>query len=201
MCTYNRAALLPRAIESVLRQQESDWELIIVNDGSTDSTVEVVQKYVNQNPRITLITQSNHGIGFSRNTGVKVAKGLFITFLDSDDEFAPDHLATRRSILLDYDSVQLLHGGVMVVGNPFVPDKDNPGQTIHIEDCVVGGTFVIRYDVFENVGLFPEVRFADDAMFYANAMSKEITIAKTDYPSYVYYRDTPDSLCNTYLAT
>lgn len=81
--TFNRAKFIPRAIESVLGQTYSNWELIIVDDGSTDNTKEIVERY--SDPRIIYIYQSNQERGAARNTGIKNASGDFICFMDSDE--------------------------------------------------------------------------------------------------------------------
>lgn len=200
MCAFNRASLIPRAVSSLLSQSFTDWELIIVNDGSTDSTSELVQNYADNDSRITTVTIDNVGIGGARNVGVGFARGLFITFLDTDDEYESNHLETRRAMLLDNQHVEMLYGGIRVVGNPYVTDRNNAKMEIHLDQCAVGGTFVIRSDVFDRIGLFDEVRYADDALFYERASARNVMIGKTEFPSYVYYRDTPDSLCTLYGA-
>ncbi len=82
--TYNRAHLLPRMVKSVLNQTYSNWELIIVDDGSTDNTKQIVEEF--KDPRINYYYTINSGAADSRNTGVELAKNNYIVFLDSDDE-------------------------------------------------------------------------------------------------------------------
>ena len=81
--TYNRAAFLPKAIESVLAQTYTDWELIVVDDGSTDNTREVVSQYTDE--RITYIYQENSERSAARNNGIAYAKGEYVCFMDSDE--------------------------------------------------------------------------------------------------------------------
>ena len=88
--TYNRAAFLPKAIESVLAQTYTDWELIVVDDGSTDNTREVVSKY--SDVRITYIYQENSERSVARNNGIAHAKGEYVCFLDSDNYMLPNRL-------------------------------------------------------------------------------------------------------------
>lgn len=197
MCSYNRASLLPRAIESLLQQVEKDWELIVVDDGSSDNTFTLVQSYCTRHPNIRYLYHTNRGTGASRNAGILAACGLFVTFLDSDDEYLPQHLALRKQALVENPQVMFLHGGIEVIGNPFVPDKDNPSALIHVAECAVGGSFVIRRDMLLALGGFPHLRYADDAALYALAQQSGIPIANIEVPTYRYYRDTPDSLCNT----
>ncbi|MEP7154368.1 MAG: glycosyltransferase family 2 protein [Betaproteobacteria bacterium] len=94
--TYNRADVLPRAIASVLAQSFQDWELIVIDDGSTDNTAEVV---VGIDPRVRLLRKENGGCYVARNHGLRASTGKFITFLDSDDEWLPHFLELTTSFL------------------------------------------------------------------------------------------------------
>ena len=99
--TYNRANHLPKAIESVLAQSFTDWELIIVDDGSTDNTRELVASY--NEPRIKYFYQENAERSAARNNGIRNAKGEWICFLDSDDFFLPNHLHVFSSFVKEHD--------------------------------------------------------------------------------------------------
>src|SRR5688572_15780741 len=86
--TYNRAHLISRAIASVINQTFGEWELIIADDGSTDNTQEVVKGFLHDS-RIRYYKKGNSGAAESRNAGVKIASGNYVSFLDSDDEADP----------------------------------------------------------------------------------------------------------------
>ncbi len=88
---YNRAALVQRCVESVLRQPVDDWEMIVVDDGSTDGSVDVMRRFTDARIRV-IASPVNRGIGPSRNTGIDAAQGEWVICLDSDDEFTPDAL-------------------------------------------------------------------------------------------------------------
>ena len=97
--TYNRAKLLPRAIKSVLNQTFKDFEVIIVDDGSTDNTEEVINEFQKHNKRIKYIRhEKNKGAAAARNTGIKIAQGEYIAFQDSDDEWLPNKLEKQMEI-------------------------------------------------------------------------------------------------------
>ncbi|MDG2014753.1 MAG: glycosyltransferase [Pirellulaceae bacterium] len=200
ICTYNRSDLLPRALDSLLAQSESDWEAIIVDDASTDNTAEVVTKYTSACPNIRFFQRSvNRGVAAARNIGVTLSKGRYVTFLDSDDEYEVDHLAFRRRILVRDRMIQMLHGGIRIVGHPFVVDKDNPRETIHLSRCEVGGTFVIKNEVFQKIGGFDDLAYAEDSHFYETAIESGIQTYAVDHPSYIYYRNTIGQLTSQKL--
>src|SRR5690242_13806787 len=87
--TFNRARCVANAVDSVLVQTFKDCEVIVVDDGSTDATAEVLKGYGN---RVRVIQQSNRGVSAARNAGIRSARGEWIAFLDSDDIWNPDKL-------------------------------------------------------------------------------------------------------------
>ncbi len=195
LCAYNRAHLLPRALESLLQQDETDWEALIVNDGSTDETSSLASEYVRRFPQIRSMEHSNRGVGFSRTLGMMAALGEYCTFLDSDDEYLPNHLSSRRAILAQNPHTDVLHGGVEVIGNPFVADRNDPSKLIHISECVMEGTMVLRRRTALELGAFGTERYAEGAAFMEKARANGLTILHTNEPTYRYDRTTPDSLC------
>lgn len=109
--TYNRAHMLPKAIESVLSQTFNDWELIIVDDGSTDDTKKIVEGYTDQ--RIKYIYQDNQERSAARNNGIEHATGEYICFLDSDDYFLPEKLdSVNRFIATQTETEIIFYDGI-----------------------------------------------------------------------------------------
>lgn len=92
--TYNRAAMLPRAIRTVLAQTYRDFELIVIDDGSTDNTQTVLQSFTDSR-LVYLSHQQNRGVSAARNTGIRASRGAYIAFQDSDDEWWPTKLARQ----------------------------------------------------------------------------------------------------------
>ncbi len=97
--TYNRAQYIKEAIESVISQTYSDWELIVVDDGSTDQTFEILDKYAKQDKRIRYIRQSNAGPSTARNTALAQVSGKYIAFIDDDDRWLPEKLKLQVELM------------------------------------------------------------------------------------------------------
>src|SRR3989338_5782229 len=93
--TYNRAAMLCEAIESVLAQTFTDWELIVVDDGSTDQTPEVLAQYVTSDARIRVLCQANQRHPAARNAAIAISQSRYVAFLDDDDLWLPEKLALQ----------------------------------------------------------------------------------------------------------
>lgn len=192
MCTYNRGYIIERALESLQKQTCTDWECIIVDDESTDNTAKIVAPFLGKKVRYEY--HHHQGCAMSKNAGIKAARGRYISFLDSDDEYKPDHLSIRKKLLNDAPEIDLLHSDVEIVGNPFVPDKDHPGALIAIADCVVGGTFIIKRRSLDRADRFSDI-YSDDSAFLEKFMDKGNKVVKIASPTYIYHRDSPDSMC------
>ena len=102
---YNKAETIGRAIRSVLNQEYSDFELIVVDDGSTDDSADIVRGFYD--PRVRLIKQKNGGVSKARNTGIEVARYDYLTFLDADDEYLPFFLATIQKLINQFPNEKI----------------------------------------------------------------------------------------------
>lgn len=104
MPVYNSEKFLDKSLSSVLVQSFKEFELICIDDGSTDNSLLILQQYAQNDSRIKIISQPNQGQGTARNKGINTAKGQYITFMDSDDVIAPDMYERLMSSILDYKS-------------------------------------------------------------------------------------------------
>lgn len=113
MPAYNAEAFLPTAVESVLRQSLADLELLIVDDGSSDRTVEIARGFAARDPRVRVLEQPNAGPGPARNTGFRAAAGRLFAFLDSDDEWDPAFLAEQVAVLDARPDIDVVVGNAL----------------------------------------------------------------------------------------
>lgn len=162
--TYNRALLVGAAIESVLAQTYRDFELIVVDDGSTDDTRQVVERY----PQARYIYQENRGEPGARNTGIQASTGEYVAFLDADDTYLPDKLE-RQVLVLDAQSeFGAVYSDVLVcdaAGNSrglYSSLTGHRGQSGWLFEALVWHSFIavhsvlVRRIVLDEVGLFDE---------------------------------------------
>ncbi len=197
IATYNRSDLLPRAVNSLISQTNKEWEAIIVDDGSTDNTYSKIFPYLRPYPRIRYIRKIHNGSGMTKNAGICSSIGKFVTFLDSDDEYLPEHLESRMKILSGDPSISFLHGGTKITGNQFVPDRFDNGKNINLNQCVIGGTFFVERSLILRLGGFKRFIIGEDADLYERAEKAGIAIKKTYLETYIYNHDTVDSITNT----
>jgi glycosyltransferase involved in cell wall biosynthesis len=113
--TFNRENYVTKAIDSVLAQTYPDYEIVVVDDGSTDNTKEVIRKYKD---KIRYLYQKNQGVSSARNSGIKASRGEWIAFLDSDDEWFPDYL------LYQVDQIKKTLGPRVYITNALTLSED-----------------------------------------------------------------------------
>ncbi|MCP1501674.1 glycosyltransferase involved in cell wall biosynthesis [Curtobacterium herbarum] len=162
---HRRADVVGAAIDSVLAQEHGVWELLVVDDGSGDDTVDVVRARAGGDARIRLLERENGGAAAARNTGLAAATGAFIAFLDADNTWRPQHLSAALAALLDGDAPGV-HTGLRMVGANNADDATAPVETFRGEDGtaedLLAGNFidlnalVVRRDVADAVGPFAE---------------------------------------------
>lgn len=183
--TYNRAKTLSRAVDSVLDQTFEDLEVLVVDDGSTDETQELLDSY--SDPRIRVIThETNRGANVARNTGIENARGEYVAFLDSDDEWCPAKVAKQLAALDDRGSdwvatycdtevrVPGISGRFRTLAANVLSHADGEPRMEGGEQLVgeilagnvhpgAGSTLLVRTDVAREVGGFDETldRFQD----------------------------------------
>lgn len=205
--TYNRAHLISRAIQSVLDQTFADFEIIVVDDGSTDSTEAQVKK--TPDARIRYIRRrENGGECAARNTGIEAAGTRYLSFLDSDDEWAPNKLAKQMKVLQSDPEIAGVYTGFwrIVRGNrEYVPKADARQKEGQIFKSLLWGNFItpstvtVTRDCLTKAGPFNESLpvFGDWELWLR--IAKHYRFAFIDEPLVNQYIQ-PDSLSVTSLA-
>jgi glycosyltransferase involved in cell wall biosynthesis len=162
--TYNRANLIEKAIGSVLNQTYQDFEIIVIDDGSTDNTREIIRSFKDKRVKYVKKYKKNKGSSVARNIGIKIARGKYFALLDSDDEWLPEKLDKQIKILQD-GSPEL---GVVYSNLCYIDENGknmnklrNPKKEGYIYEDLLGenyvgppSTLLIRKECFHQVGLF-----------------------------------------------
>jgi glycosyltransferase involved in cell wall biosynthesis len=194
--TYNRADILKKALNSLLAQTEKDWEAIIIDDESSDDTFKQVHPYLKANAAFRYYRNTHSGEALSKNKGINLATGKFVSFLDSDDEYDPEHLHSRKAILLQDPSIKFLYGGVYIIGNQYVPDRFDNSKMIHLSKCAIGGTFFIERNTLIHLNGFRKIVLGTDADLFERAVKANISMKETMLATYIYHRENDDSITN-----
>jgi glycosyltransferase involved in cell wall biosynthesis len=209
---YNGASRVTQSIESVLTQTFTDWELIIIDDGSTDDTWKVVSAY--EGPQVHCIRlPENRGVEFGRATALNLARGEFIALLDDDDPWLPEKLSLQVAYMRAHPDCGLLHGGIVDVypdGRrlPRMPARGSTSyRTMLVRDVTIASTILARKDAIEDVGGFAKsMRSSGDwdlftrigAKYRVGAIDQQLA---TGYPhSGSITHDKPEVLARNRLA-
>ena len=162
---YNESARIHRSIQSVLRQTQPVNEIIVVDDGSTDGTADIVAQYADQ---VTCIRQTNQGLAAARNTGIKQATNDWIAFLDADDEWLPGHIENAWKLLSQYPDIvwycaafELRSEDGKILSNPSMADPSLHDGILNNYFMIQANTsfscassMIVQKFVFDKVGVF-----------------------------------------------
>ena len=203
--TYNRADTIGRAIRSVLQQTHQAFELLIVDDGSTDSTVERIQQFAD--PRIVhLRNEMNLGQNASLNRGLSVANGEYMSFLDSDDEWLPSKLYNQLNALRIETGYKICHTNEIWIRNsrrvnPMKKHEKSGGLIFNncLPLCVISpSSVIIHHSVFEQYGLFDEsLPVCEDYDLWLR-LCAFLPVLYLDKPQIVKYGGHKDQLSHKY---
>ena len=197
MAVYNTDfSYIKRAIDSVLIQDFQDFELIIIDDGSTDINRESLLQYAEKHEnKIIYIRHRNCGQSESINRGVLNSVGEFITIIDGDDEYKSHHLSSCLREIKEEDLICSTTETIVDTNDDYyVPDKNDTKKLIHIDETILFGTLFGRKKVFSSFSF--KSGFAADADFYERAKT-QFRVKKVDLRTYIYHRNIPNSICST----
>jgi glycosyltransferase involved in cell wall biosynthesis len=184
----------------VLNQEYRNWKLIVVDDGSTDASETVILSAAKAERRITYVRQHNQRLAIARNTGVQMADSYLLAFIDSDDEYAPNHLTLRVRYLVRHPSIDGIYGGMRIVGKRsrhYVPGVNQPGKKIHVARCHVAGTLLVPTLCVRDIGGFHDIPFSEDYDLIRR-LEKRFTLRRVNLRTYIYHVDSQNRLCNLF---
>ena len=162
--TFNRRHTLHKPINSVLGQSFNDWELIIVDDGSSDGTEEIMQQW--NDSRISYVKQSNQERSVARNTGIALSKGQYVCFQDSDDEYLPNHLQVLYDSITSHPAYRMYRTGMMYISNGIQVRKSDFKTSRYFSypyDCLP--LWTIKREVLTKHTFDPSLKNGEDLEF------------------------------------
>lgn len=195
---YNSEKTIEKSLKSVFNQTIQDFEIIVVNDGSTDHSLEILNKYKTAHSNMTIINQKNAGPGMARNNGIKIAKGEYISFLDADDYWSEDFLevvlAASNNKSADYIYIEMVKETVdgKIIGKTNVArNKDLSKQQMICRQMTGkmpwGMSKVIKREIISKCGgKFMELTVGEENIFSFEALKASKNIAFTDKVIYHY---------------
>lgn len=192
---FNVERYLPECLDSLLDQDISheDYEIICVNDGSTDGSMEILQYYEAKHTNIYIIDKENGGVASARNAGLDAARGDYIWFVDSDDFIRHSCLSMLRRYINEIESDRLKIGTYIINGEFTVAEKlaleaDDLRVNSHFYDsssvtCVLRRSFLQRYDCRFR---YPALTHGEDSIFMYEVVANEPKCTELDIPIYFY---------------
>jgi Glycosyl transferase family 2 len=212
IASFNERDLVPYAIRSVLGQSRSDWKLIVVDDGSTDGTPDVVSEFAEADDRIALIRNRNQGPGPARNAGIDASESPYVCFLDADDMWMPGYLEAMGAAL-DEDpgagiactDAWILHEptgrfGVATAMEQWHAPESLPREPETMMELLVGRNFIwastaVRREALDRAGSFdPEIRVAEDLELWLRILASGYAIVRAPGGTLGIRRERPQAL-------
>jgi glycosyltransferase involved in cell wall biosynthesis len=205
MPAFNAERYIGKALESVSSQTYPNWEIIVTNDGSTDSTARMVSGFAQQTPRNVMLLEhaQSQGPSAARNIAMKAAKGEYIAFLDADDIWMPDHLNRLCAVLasgkadLAYSDCYVFYetsSGEMELLPIDTIEVKNPRQDLFRRNFINTSAAAITRRLMEKVGAFDATLWAGEELdYWIRSAALGFEIVSTGEQTY-YYRKSPGSL-------
>lgn len=194
---YNSAHFIADAINSVIHQSYVNWELIIVDDGSTDALDAVVAPFLNQDARIQYVKKKNGGLGSARNFGIQHAIGTYILPLDADDTFEPSFIEKAVSLFLNNHNLKVVYCDAVFFGarKGVWSLKDYTYKDLLLSNMIFA-TCMYRREDYENVGGYDETILYEDWDFWLRLLKDGGEVYKIPEVLFNYRQHQEGSLMN-----
>ena len=211
---YNAAKSIRLCLDSILRQTFDDYEVVIINDGSTDDSESVCREIANGNDKVLLYTFENGGVGKARRRGIQRARGDFLIFVDVDDFISPDLLNTLAGIIEFQGDVELIRYQVNLINDDIRKDHQRYNSRSKINISMSGlealkvwtdsgkkyalyWLFAFKRNLFDKISPMPSLRCYEDVAYIPLLIASAQKVISTDYVGYNYVCNTSGSLTNS----
>ena len=211
---YNASKSIKLCLDSILRQNFDDYEVIIINDGSTDDSESICREIASGNDKVFLCTFENGGVGKARKRGIQRARGDFLIFADVDDFISPDLLKTLAEIIELHGDVELIRYQVNLINDDIHKDHQRYNSRSKINIPMSGlealkvwtdsgkkyalyWLFAFKRNLFDKVSPMPSLRCYEDVAYIPLLIASAQKVISIDYVGYNYVCDTNDSLTNS----
>ena len=206
---YNAESTLAETVDSVRAQTFTDWELVIVDDGSTDSTLALAESFAAKDPRIRVVSQENRGSGGAYNTAVRNTRSDLIVMLSADDLLLPEHLEKFDAFIAENPDAAIFSSGGYYDYDDGVrelcglhkqwADPSTCATPDLLRACFFNMGAVYRKEIFDAVGGFREDIFAEDYLFFVLAFAKGYRHVYLDVPLAIHRRMSGQKSANAIL--
>lgn len=211
---YNAAKSIRLCLDSILRQTFDDYEVIIINDGSTDDSESICREIANGNDKVLLYNFENGGVGKARRRGIQRARGDFLIFVDVDDFISPDLLKTLSGIIRLHDDVEVIRYYANLINDDEDKDHQRYNSDVNLNipmkgfDALRAWTnlgkkyalywlFAFKATLFKKATPMPELRCYEDVAYIPLLIASADIVISTDYVGYNYVCNTSGSLTNS----
>lgn len=211
---YNAAKSIRLCLESILRQNFDDYEVVIINDGSTDDSESICRDVTNGHDNVFLYTFENGGVGKARRCGIQRTRGDFLIFLDSDDFISPDLLKRLARIIELHGDVELVRYHANLINDDEGKDHQRYNSDVNLNIPMTGfdalrawtnlgkkyalyWLFAFKRELFDRGAPIPNLRCYEDVAYIPLLIASANMVISTDYVGYNYVCDTSGSLTNS----
>ena len=211
---YNASKSIRLCLDSILRQNFDDYEVIIINDGSTDDSESICRDVTNGHDNVFLYTFENGGVGKARKRGIQRARGDFLIFADVDDFISPDLLKTLAGIIKLHGDVELIRYQVNLINDDIHKDHQRYNSRSKINIPMSGlealkvwtnsgkkyalyWLFAFKRNLFDKISPMPSLRCYEDVAYIPLLIASAQKVISTDYVGYNYVCNTSGSLTNS----
>ncbi len=210
---YNTSKTIRNCLNSILHQSLSDYEVIIINDGSSDNSEQICKEYTKKYSNFKLYSFENQGVSISRKRGISLSSGKYIVFVDSDDTINTDLLKNIATMLLIHPNLDVIRYQANIVNDDISKNHDRYNYKINT-DIVYNGIeslkhwsipnhkyalywlFAFKRSLFVNIEILPNLKCYEDLAYIPLLIASAKEVITIDYCGYNYYYGRSDSLTN-----